>query len=49
MGLAMSCGVQLMLQAAIGAGLSFDPFSFCQNDVAAPGIDIRRGRLALPS
>jgi len=30
-----SGGVQLVLQAAVGNGLSFDPFSFCQNGWAA--------------
>jgi len=42
----MSGGVQLVLQAAVGDGLSFDPFSFCQNDVAAAEIGIGRSQIA---
>jgi hypothetical protein len=36
----ISCGVQLMLQLARGDGLSFDPFSLCQDDVAEPEIGV---------
>ena len=42
----MSGSVQLVLQAAVGDGLSFDPFSFCQNDVAAAEIGIGRSQIA---
>ena len=35
-----SGGVQLMLQAAVGDGLSFDPFSFCQDDRPASEVDV---------
>ena len=40
-----SCGVQLVLQAAVGDGLSFDPFSFCQNGWAASEVDVGRGEV----
>ena len=30
--MAMSRGLQLVLQAAVSDGLSFDPLSFCQDD-----------------
>ena len=29
-----------MLQAAVGDGLSFDPFSFCQDDRSASEVDV---------
>ena len=35
-----------MLQAAIGNGLSFDSFSFCQDDGAASEVDVGRGEVA---
>ena len=34
-----------MLQAAIGNGLSFDPFSFCQNIRRPPEVDIGGGKI----
>ena len=36
-----------MLQAAVGNGLSFDPFSFCQNIRRPPEVDVGGGLLAL--
>lgn len=42
----MPGSLQAVLQAAIGEGLSFDPLSFCENDVAPPEIGIRRGQIA---
>jgi hypothetical protein len=38
-----------VLQAAIGNGLSFDPFSFCQDDGAASEVDVGRGEVAIKS
>ena len=35
-----------MLESAILNGVSFDPFSFCQNDVAAAEIGIGRSQIA---
>ena len=35
-----------MLQAAIGDGLSFDPFSFEEDGLAAPEVDVGRGEIA---
>ena len=35
-----------MLQAAIGNGLSFNPFSFCQDDGAASEVDVGGGEVA---
>jgi hypothetical protein len=37
--LVKSRGVQLMLHAPVGDGLSFDPFSFCQDDRPASEVD----------
>ena len=34
-----------MLQAAVGDGLSFDPFSFCQDGWTASGVDVGRGEI----
>ena len=34
-----------MLQAAIGDGLTFDPFSFCQDGRAASEVDVGRGEI----
>jgi hypothetical protein len=42
----MSDSPQAVLQAAIGDGLSFDPFSFCQDGVAAPEMGIRVSQIA---
>ena len=36
----MLCGLRVMLQAAGFDGLTFDPFSFAQNGVAAAKIDV---------
>jgi hypothetical protein len=41
----MSGGMQLVLQAAVGNGLSFDPFSFHQDGLAAPEIDVGGGEI----
>jgi hypothetical protein len=41
----MSGGPQLVLQAAIGNGLPFDPFPFCQDGRAPSEVDIRRGEV----
>jgi hypothetical protein len=45
--LVISGGLQLVLQAPVGDGLSFDPFSFCQDGATPPAVDVGRG--ALPS
>jgi hypothetical protein len=37
----------LMLQAALGDGVAFDPFSLQQDDVSASEVDVGRGRLIL--
>jgi hypothetical protein len=34
-----------MLQAAVGDGLSFDPFSFCQDGATPPAVDVGRGEI----
>ena len=34
-----------MLQAAVGDGLSFDPFSFCQDGTTPPSVDVGRGEI----
>jgi hypothetical protein len=36
-----------MLQAALGDGVAFDPFSLQQDDVSASEVDVGRGRLIL--
>ena len=36
----------MMLQAAIGDGLAFDPFAFEENGLAAPDVDVGRGEIA---
>jgi len=33
----------LMLQAALGEGVAFDPFSLQQDDVSASEVDVGRG------
>ena len=34
-----------MLQATVGDGLSFDPFSFCQDGWTASEVDVGRGEI----
>jgi hypothetical protein len=34
-----------VLQAAVGDGLSFDPFSFCQDGATPPVVDVGRGEI----
>ena len=34
-----------MLQAAVGNGLSFDPFSLCQDGLAPPEVDVGGGEV----
>src|SRR5439155_9478081 len=41
----VSGGLQAMLQAAIVDGVSFDPFSFCQDGRAASEVDVGRGEI----
>jgi hypothetical protein len=36
----MLCGLPTVQQAAIGDCLSFDPFSFDQNGLAAPDVNV---------
>ena len=36
----------MVLQAATGDGLSFDPFSFDEDGLAPPEVDIGRGEIA---
>ena len=36
----MLCGLPLVQQAAIGDGLSFDPFPFDQDGLAPPEVDV---------
>ena len=36
----------VMLQAAIGDGLAFDPFAFEEDGVAASEVDVGRGEIA---
>jgi len=38
-------GPQLMLQAAVGNSLSFDPFPFCQDGWTASAVDIGWGEI----
>jgi hypothetical protein len=40
------CGVLLVLQAAISDCVSFDPFSFQQDDSGASEVDVSRGEIA---
>jgi hypothetical protein len=42
----MLCGVPTVQQAAIGDCLSFDPFSFNQNGLAAAEVDIAWRQIA---
>src|SRR5260370_1548514 len=39
----MLCGLAAVYQAPVLDGLSFDPFSFQQDGLAAPEVDGRRG------
>ena len=41
----MSGGLQAILQAPVGNGLSFDPFAFGQNRWPAPKVDVGRGKV----
>jgi hypothetical protein len=41
----MLCGLPLMLQAAFGDGLAFDPFSLQQDCLAASEVDVGRGQI----
>jgi hypothetical protein len=41
----MSGGSQLMLRAAIGHGLPFDPLSFCQDGWVASEVDVGQGEI----
>src|SRR5271163_1414876 len=41
----MSGGVQPVVQAAVGNGLSFNPFSFCQDDLAPAAVGVGRGKI----
>ena len=41
----MSGGLQPVLQAAVGNGLSLDPFSLCQDGRPAAAIDVGRGEI----
>jgi len=41
----MSGGLQLVLQAAVGEGLSFDPFSLRQDGLAPPEVDVGGGEV----
>jgi hypothetical protein len=41
----MLCGLPLMLQAAFGDGLAFDPFSLQQDCLAASEVDVGRGKI----
>jgi hypothetical protein len=36
----MLCGLPTVQQAAIGDSLSFDPFSFDQNGLATPEVNV---------
>ena len=38
-------GLKLVLQTAFGNGLSFDPFSCCQNGWPASEINVSRGEI----
>ena len=41
----MLCGLAAVLQATVLDGLSFDPFSFKQDGLAASEVDIGRGEI----
>ena len=42
----MSGGLQVVLQATVGNGLSFDPLSFGEDSGAAPAVDVGGGEIA---
>ena len=41
----MLCGLAAMVQASVLDGLSFDPFSFKQDGLAASEVDVGRGEI----
>src|SRR5271163_5073208 len=41
----MSGGLQPVVQAAVGNGLSFDPFAFCQDGRAPAAVGVGRGEV----
>src|SRR6266403_3440368 len=41
----MLCGLATVYQASVLDGLSFDPFSFQQDGLAAPEVDVSRGEI----
>jgi hypothetical protein len=41
----MLCGLAAVYQASVLDGLSFDPFSFQQDGLAAPEVDVSRGEV----
>jgi hypothetical protein len=43
--LVISGGLKLVLQAAVGDGLSLDPFSFCQDSATPPSEDVGGGEI----
>ena len=42
----MLCGLAAVLQASGSDGVAFDPFSFQQDSMAAPEVDVGRGQVA---
>jgi hypothetical protein len=42
----MLCGLAAVLQASGFDGFAFDPFSFQQDSLAAPEVDVGRGQVA---
>src|ERR1700731_1734200 len=42
----MLCGLSVMLQAAIGDGLAFDPFAFYEDGLIASEVDVSRGKIS---
>src|SRR5258705_10627528 len=41
----MSCGLAAVHQASVLDGLSFNPFSFQQDGLATPEVDVSRGEI----
>ena len=41
----MLCGLAAMVKTSILNGLSFDPFSFKQDGLASPEVDVGRGEI----
>jgi hypothetical protein len=39
------CGIAAMMQVSGFDGLSFDPFSFQEDSLAAPEVDVSRGEI----